>query len=982
MILYTAVFIVVVVFLVLKYVYSYWDRHGLPNIKPEIPYGNLRILAEKKESFNVAINNLYARSTDRLVGVYLFFRPAILIRDAHLAKRIMVNDFQHFHDRGVYCNEHSDPMSANLFALPGQRWKSLRAKLTPTFTSGQLRNMLPTFLDVGKKLQQFLENFANGNQTVNMRDIVSRYALDVVASVFFGFEANCLQDPEDPFRVALLDLNNPESFLNNIRMTGVFLCPGLLKFTGISSLSPPMKKFTTEVISSHLHQRETGQVTRRDFIQMLTDLRRKAGSNAEESLSDAQCAANVFLFYAAGADTSTGAITFTLHELTHNRDAMEKLQREIDEMMERSNGEITYDNINEMKYLDLCIKETLRIYPALAVLNRECTIDYPVPDSDVVIRKGTQVIIPLLGISMNEKYFPNPELYSPERFDEATKNYDPDAYYPFGVGPRNCIAHEFTHTAPVFIWSRYKRLPASYAYDQCVLWPWLRSVRLGHSVVVNRNSDAMFVYTLALLPVALFLLLRYIYSHWERYGVPHLKPDIPYGNLRTVVEKKESFGIAINNLYHRSTDRLLGVYLFFRPAILIRDPHLAKRIMVNDFQSFHDRGVYCNEKGDPFSANLFALSGERWKNMRAKLTPTFTSGQLRNMLPTLMDVGSKLLERMNTVADEKAVVDMRDIASRFVLDTIASVFFGFEANCIHNSEDPFLKTLLQVNQSRGLVDNIRTSGVFICPGLLKLTRLTSLPPVLINFVMDIITHQIEHREKQKISRKDFIQLLIDLRRDAAGNGEKALSVEQCAANVFLFYIAGSETSTAAISFTLHELSHQPEAMAKLQQEIDEAMERNNGEITYDSINEMKYLDMCVKETLRKYPGLPILNRECTIDYPVPDSDIVIRKGTQVIIPLLSISMNEKYFPNPELYSPERFDEATKNYDPDAYYPFGVGPRNCIGLRQGVLVSKIGLVLLLSKYNFRSTIPAKVKFAAITVGLTPESGFPMRIEHRK
>ncbi|XP_050077617.1 cytochrome P450 6d3-like [Anopheles maculipalpis] len=439
MILYSIGLLVGIVFLALKYVYSYWDRHGLPNLKPEIPYGNLRILAEKKESLNVAINNLYDQSSERLVGVYLFFRPAILVRDAHLAKRIMVNDFQHFHDRGVYCNEHGDPMSANLFALPGQRWKSLRGKLTPTFTSGQLRNMLPTFLEVGNKLQHYLESLATDKQIVNMRDIVSRYVLDVVASVFFGFEANCLHDPDDAFRVALRDLNNPDSFLNNIRSTGVFLCPGLLKFTGISALAPPMKKFTMEVISSHLHQRETGQVTRRDFIQILTDLRRKAGNNAEESLSDAQCAANVFLFYGAGADTSTGAITFTLHELTHHPEVMEKLQHEIDEMMERHKGEITYDNISELKYLDLCIKETLRMYPALAVLNRECTLDYRVPDSDIVIRKGTQMIIPLLGISMNEKYFPNPELYSPERFDDATKNYDQDAYYPFGAGPRNCI---------------------------------------------------------------------------------------------------------------------------------------------------------------------------------------------------------------------------------------------------------------------------------------------------------------------------------------------------------------------------------------------------------------------------------------------------------------------------------------------------------------------------------------------------------------
>uniref|UniRef100_A0A182K8U8 Cytochrome P450 n=1 Tax=Anopheles christyi TaxID=43041 RepID=A0A182K8U8_9DIPT len=340
MILYTIGLIAAFVFVALKYIYTYWDRHGLPNIKPEIPYGNLRMLAKKKESINVVINNLYDQSNERLVGVYLFFRPAILVRDAHLAKRIMVNDFQYFHDRGIYCNEHSDPMSANLFALPGQRWKNLRAKFTPTFTSGQLRNMLPTFLKEGTKLQLYLEKLANEHQIVDMRDIVSRYVLDVVASVFFGFEASCLHNPDDAFRVALRDLNNPENFMNNIRSAGVFLCPGLLKYTGISALSPPMKKFTMDVISSHLHQREAGQVTRKDFIQMLTDLRRKAGNNAEEMLTDAQCAANVFLFYGAGADTSTGAISFTLHELTHNAEVMAKLQQEVDEMVERYNGEI------------------------------------------------------------------------------------------------------------------------------------------------------------------------------------------------------------------------------------------------------------------------------------------------------------------------------------------------------------------------------------------------------------------------------------------------------------------------------------------------------------------------------------------------------------------------------------------------------------------------------------------------------------------
>ncbi|XP_035783645.1 cytochrome P450 6d3-like [Anopheles albimanus] len=491
----------------------------------------------------------------------------------------------------------------------------------------------------------------------------------------------------------------------------------------------------------------------------------------------------------------------------------------------------------------------------------------------------------------------------------------------------------------------------------------------------------MFVYTLGLVAVVIFLGLKYIYSYWDRHGVSNIKPDIPYGNLRMVAEKKESFGVAINNLYHRSTDRFVGVYLFFRPSILIRDPHLAKRIMVADFQYFHDRGVYCDEHGDPFSANLFALPGQRWKNLRARLTPTFTSGQLRNMMPTFMAVGQKLQTEVERLTEQPTVQDLRALMSRFVIDVIATVFFGFESNCIQDIQDPFFVTLSNLVRSVSFINNVRSAGVFVCPAILKLTRLSSLPPPVIKFVTEIITYQIEHRERNSVVRKDFLQLLIDLRREAADNKEESLTIEQCAANVFLFYVAGAETSTATASFTLHELTHNPTVMARVRQEIDEMLERTGGNITYESIRDMKYLDLCVKETLRKYPGLPILNRECTQDYRVPDSDMVIRKGTQIIIPLLGISMDEKYFPDPELYSPERFDDETRNYDPDAYYPFGAGPRNCIGLRQGVLVAKIGLILMLSKFNFEATVPSKIVFEAATVPLAPHDGLPMRITRR-
>ncbi|EAT39047.1 AAEL009131-PA [Aedes aegypti] len=490
----------------------------------------------------------------------------------------------------------------------------------------------------------------------------------------------------------------------------------------------------------------------------------------------------------------------------------------------------------------------------------------------------------------------------------------------------------------------------------------------------------MFIYTFALFWLAVAFAIRYIYSYWDRNGLPSIKPHIPYGNLKAVANRTESFGVATCDLYWKSKDRLVGIYLFFRPAVLIRDAHLAQQIMTTDFSHFHDRGVFCNEEVDPFSANLFALAGKRWRNLRNKFTPLFTAGQLRCMMPIILSVGHKLQNVLEPAAKKQEVLEIRELVSRCVLDIIASVFFGFEANCINDPNDAFIQNLREL-QYDGFFNNLRAAASFICPELLKLTRISSLSPEMIRFVTDIVTKQIEHREKNKVTRKDFIQLLIDLRREDTNNNEAALGFEECAANVFLFYVAGSDTSTSAVAFTLHELTQNAETMGKLQTEIDEMLVKTSGELTYDGIKEMSYLDLCVKETLRKYPGLAILNRECTKSYAVPNSDILLKKGTQVVIPLLAYGMDEKYFPEPDRYLPERFDKSTKNYDEKAFYPFGEGPRNCIAFRMGVMVSKICLVLLLSRFNFEATRGPKIDFTPSTVALLPKGGIPVKISIR-
>lgn len=145
-----------------------------------------------------------------------------------------------------------------------------------------------------------------------------------------------------------------------------------------------------------------------------------------------------------------------------------------------------------------------------------------------------------------------------------------------------------------------------------------------------------------------------------------------------------------------------------------------------------------------------------------------------------------------------------------------------------------------------------------------------------------------------------------------------------------FFTAGYETTGNLISFTLYELSLHAEIQERLRAEIHETLE-THGDVTYEAVQGMKYLNMVVSETLRKYPFGPFLNRYCDEDYVIEETGLTVEKGISVIVPIWGLHHDPKYFPDPDVFDPERFsDENRPNIVPCSYLPFGEGPRNCIG----------------------------------------------------
>lgn len=192
-----------------------------------------------------------------------------------------------------------------------------------------------------------------------------------------------------------------------------------------------------------------------------------------------------------------------------------------------------------------------------------------------------------------------------------------------------------------------------------------------------------------------------------------------------------------------------------------------------------------------------------------------------------------------------------------------------------------------------------------------------------------------------------------------------------------------------MSYCLFELARNPDVMRKVQEEIDRVFRNTDPEeVTYEMLDEIDYLDCCVNETLRLYPPIPVLNRISSNDYKIPGKDLTIPKGTSVWIPMMGLHRDPEIYENPLQFKPERFSDSpngTKTGKGTFYMPFGDGPRICIGLRLSKIIAKLGLLMIVSKFNFelndKTMIDEVLEFSPNQGILNPIKPFNFKISRR-
>lgn len=515
--------------------------------------------------------------------------------------------------------------------------------------------------------------------------------------------------------------------------------------------------------------------------------------------------------------------------------------------------------------------------------------------------------------------------------------------------------------------------------------------------------------------VLLYLLYKWCtagHDYFRKRGIPFEEPLPLVGNLLSMILGRESIvDITKRSYYQFKGSKVFGFFNFNQKVYIVTDPEIIKRITIKDFDHFVNHDTIISHLDRLFAKTLFGMHDQKWKDMRATLSPIFTSSKLKTIFGLLSNHAQDFVQHFETKAgsDGKNDIDVLEIFARFTADGIATAVLGFEGDCVKN-ENSFLYQKVKdiLRDFAGPVGGLKFILGNTFPKLYKALNMQITSDRTVEFFKRVIIDVMKERDREKITRPDIIQLMMQVKKGQLQSKEnedanvreldgfaahEELSLKSNVKNLqeivdddeywiaqgILFFIAGFETTSNLLQSITYNLAKNPAIQEELYHEVNEVTSTLNGkQVTYEALHKMKFLDMVVCEGLRIQPPAPQMDRCCSKDYTMDlgnGKSIEIKKDDVIFLPFYLLHHDSKYFPNPEEFDPHRFSDENRNsIVTGSYLPFGLGPRACIGSRFALMEAKLLLFNVIANFRIVPSpkTPAKLSFS---------SNFNMRIKEK-
>ncbi|XP_071578424.1 cytochrome P450 6A1-like isoform X2 [Temnothorax nylanderi] len=339
--------------------YDFWKSRGVRGPRPIPVFGNLKNVTFSKISVGYYLAELYNEYKDEAVlGIFAGKMPILIVKDLDLIKDVLIKDFSTFANRGIPVFNKADPLSQHLFSLEPKRWRPLRIRLSPVFTSGKLKEMFSLISECADHLVDYMEKVVSENKPVECHELTAKYTTDVIGSCVFGIEMNALSDEDSEFRKMGRKIFEP-TWTNILQIRLRLMFPRLYELSAYVLPQSEVTKFFTRVVVETMDYRETNNITRNDFVDMLRELKKHPDKLDDIDLTDSLIAAQAFVFFIAGFKTSSTTISHALYELALNQKIQDNLREEIEEVYMKYNGDKHYENIRQRHYLGENLRQVI-----------------------------------------------------------------------------------------------------------------------------------------------------------------------------------------------------------------------------------------------------------------------------------------------------------------------------------------------------------------------------------------------------------------------------------------------------------------------------------------------------------------------------------------------------------------------------------------------------------------------------------------------
>ncbi len=411
------------------------------------------------------------------------------------------------------------------------------------------------------------------------------------------------------------------------------------------------------------------------------------------------------------------------------------------------------------------------------------------------------------------------------------------------------------------------------------------------------------------------------------------------------------------DVYESNLSPFLKMYVFCKPELI-------KHFLIDNAKNYKKSFAYGFLRR-ALGNGLVTSEGEFWLRQRRIAQPAFHRERLASLTQTMMLSISETLVKWEGYKARNQAFDVAhemvqltsEIAAKSLFSSDISSFKDRVINCINNL-------------------NLCVSNMIKSP----LGRFTAWIPTKNNQFFEknqaefnqIIYSIIENRRKTNATYHDLLQMLLEAKDEETG---ESMTDEQLRDEVITLFSAGSETSSNALAWAMYLLCSNPEKKEKLKQEIAQVI--GNRAMQFADIPSLTYANQIIQETLRLYPPAWAVGREAKENDEV--DGYFIPKKTQVLIPTSVVHRHPDLWENPLAFQPERFEnELIKARHKFAHFPFGGGPRFCIGNNFAMMEMTLALAMIFQQFDFELLENQTIKAEAL-VTLKPQSEIKVRIK---